>query len=122
MGRITFEQALMAQRPRFAELFMEKVQFDNMVLDILKKSGDFLQCKEIAKELNDDTTFQRITASLRRLFCMGYIERVEFEKPPITIKVWMPKKVTINGLNYYSRAEFEQEITVTPKVTKFRVI
>ena len=119
MERITFEQALMAQRPRFAELFMEKVQFDNMVLDILKESGDFLQCKEIAKRI-PSYTYQRITASLSRLIDMGYIERVEFEQPPITVNIFAPKMVVIDGYCYYSTCSFDQEITVTPRIAKFR--
>jgi hypothetical protein len=120
MERITFEQALMAQRPRFAELFMERLQFDNEILDILKESGDFLQCKEIAEELDDEYTYQRIGASLSRLVDMGFVERVEFEQPPITVNIFAPKMVVIDGYCYYSTCSFDQEITVTPRIAKFR--
>lgn len=125
MERITFEQALMAQRPRFAEKFMENVQLDNMVLETLKEypSGMYLQCKEISKKkFNGWYPPQRIACSLKRLIKMGLVKRVVFEEKPLMIKAWLPKKVTVDGVDYYSRDYFEQEISVTPKIARYTAI
>ena len=124
MERITFEQALKAHHPRFAEKFMEDVQLDNMVLETLKEypSGVYLQCKEILRKNGWYYPHQRIACSLKRLVKMGLVKRVVFEEKPIMIKAWLPKKVTVDGINYYSRDYYDQEISITPKIARFTAV